>query len=164
MELISLDGAALFYTSSTQPSTYSLLRSYILHRLHSTPQSTDNTSSIPTTQISRFPFMYRANVLDRDAVMVPSGWDTWGKINVLRDGFDPASILDLVQKDLEEEEGKIGKSLEDVWVRMIPDISRTKVSLPPLLPLMEEQQAHVSSFSQTIIPILHQQLNLNNLS
>lgn len=56
--------------------------------------------------------------------MVPSGWDTWGKINVLRDGFDPASILAVVEKELRDGSGE---SLEAIWERMIPDTSRSKV-------------------------------------
>jgi dynein light intermediate chain 1 len=59
--------------------------------------------------------------------MVPSGWDTWGKINVLRDGYDPASILSVVEKQLREGGGN--ESLEGIWERMIPDTSRSKVSL-----------------------------------
>ena len=35
-----------------------------------------------------FPFNTRPNTLDRDRIVVPAGWDSWGKIGVLRDGFD----------------------------------------------------------------------------
>ena len=28
------------------------------------------------------------NVIDRDKVLIPPGWDSWGKIRVLREGFD----------------------------------------------------------------------------
>jgi hypothetical protein len=28
------------------------------------------------------------NVIDRDKVVIPPNWDSWGKIRVLRDGFD----------------------------------------------------------------------------
>lgn len=125
------DGAALFYTASTQPQTYTLLRSYLLHRLHSTSTSSASISdytSAPPPQTSRFPFPHRANVLDRDAVMVPSGWDSWGKINVLRDGYDPAGILEVVERDLKAAEEREGVELERIWVGMIPDLSRTKVS------------------------------------
>ncbi|KAL2150129.1 hypothetical protein VTH82DRAFT_7805 [Thermothelomyces myriococcoides] len=30
----------------------------------------------------------RHNVIDRDKVVIPPNWDSWGKIRVLRDGFD----------------------------------------------------------------------------
>lgn len=32
------------------------------------------------------------NVIDRDKVVVPPNWDSWGKIRVLRDGFDPEVV------------------------------------------------------------------------
>ena len=28
------------------------------------------------------------NVIDRDKILIPPNWDTWGKIKILRDGFD----------------------------------------------------------------------------
>jgi dynein light intermediate chain 1 len=62
--------------------------------------------------------------------MVPSGWDTWGKISVLRDGFEPASILAVVEKELREpKQGSEIEGLEAVWGRMIPEGSRIKVRL-----------------------------------
>ncbi|KAG2203791.1 hypothetical protein INT47_012724 [Mucor saturninus] len=68
-------GAALFYTSTLQPYTFHNLRQYILHRLL-------------TTSSKSYPFKLKAQVVERDAVLVPSGWDSWGKLRVLRDGFD----------------------------------------------------------------------------
>ena len=35
-----------------------------------------------------FPFVHQPNTLDRDLIVVPAGWDSWGKISVMRDGFD----------------------------------------------------------------------------
>ncbi len=32
------------------------------------------------------------NVIDRDKILVPPNWDSWGKIRVLREGFDVESI------------------------------------------------------------------------
>ncbi|KAI8056302.1 dynein light intermediate chain-domain-containing protein [Gilbertella persicaria] len=68
-------GAALFYTSTLNPYTFHNLREYILHR-------TLTTSSKP------YPFHLKAQVIERDTVLVPSGWDSWGKIKVLREGFE----------------------------------------------------------------------------
>ncbi len=34
----------------------------------------------------------RHNVIDRDKVVIPPNWDSWGKIRVLRDGFDVDQI------------------------------------------------------------------------
>lgn len=128
-------GAALFYTAPTQPKTYTLLKDYIFHRLYSPVERGDKASSVP----SRFPFPHRANVLDRDAVMVPSGWDSFGKINVLREGFDPArvqkaweaSAARLVptesQPDVLESEDD-SEGIEDLWVAMVPDMDKPKAA------------------------------------
>ncbi|WVQ82872.1 hypothetical protein IAT38_005008 [Cryptococcus sp. DSM 104549] len=133
-------GAALFYTAPTQPTTYTLLRSYLLHWLYTTPPPLNPSASSPapvsTTVSTRFPFNHRANVLDRDAVMVPSGWDSWGKINVLREGFEPARVGKAWEVSLrragaagangdggeEVEEGE--ELLEGLWEGMIPDTER----------------------------------------
>ncbi|CAO3656066.1 unnamed protein product [Mucor fragilis] len=68
-------GAALFYTSTLHPYTFHNLREYILHR-------TLSTFAKP------YQFHLKAQVIERDTVLVPSGWDSWGKIKVLREGFD----------------------------------------------------------------------------
>ncbi|WWC90205.1 uncharacterized protein L201_005138 [Kwoniella dendrophila CBS 6074] len=126
-------GASLFYTAPTQPITYTLLRSHLLHRLFTLPPSL-SPNTITTTESStqhvastRFPFPHRANVLDRDAVMVPSGWDSWGKINVLREGFDPARTAKAFENSLKRfngDEDDEGEPLEDIWDSMIPDIEK----------------------------------------
>ncbi|KAI7898319.1 dynein light intermediate chain-domain-containing protein [Cokeromyces recurvatus] len=72
-------GAALFYTSTLQPYTFHNLRQYILHRLLTSPSKT-------------YPFKLKAQVVERDSVLVPAGWDSWGKIRVLREGFDCEGI------------------------------------------------------------------------
>jgi dynein light intermediate chain 1 len=42
------------------------------------------------------------NVIDRDKVLVPPNWDSWGKIRVLRDGFDVEAINKAWSLDIEE--------------------------------------------------------------
>ena len=64
--------------------------------------------------------------------MVPAGWDSHGKIHVLRDRFDPNRVLkawevSLAQVGREVDEGE-EESMEDLWIEMIPDTSRPKVS------------------------------------
>ncbi|CEP17875.1 hypothetical protein [Parasitella parasitica] len=68
-------GAALFYTSTLHPYTFHNLREYILHRTLTTPAKA-------------YKFRLKAQVIERDTVLVPSGWDSWNKIKVLREGFD----------------------------------------------------------------------------
>ena len=74
-----LVGAALFYTSTLQPYTFHNLRQYILHRLLATSSKT-------------YPFQLKAQVVERDSVLVPAGWDSWGKLRVLREGFDCEAV------------------------------------------------------------------------
>jgi dynein light intermediate chain 1 len=38
--------------------------------------------------------------------MIPVGWDSWGKIGVLRDGFNAKSWGDAWENDLESQEGE----------------------------------------------------------
>ncbi|KAJ1921105.1 hypothetical protein IWQ60_006844, partial [Tieghemiomyces parasiticus] len=42
----------------------------------------------PPRTYKRFAFPYRAHVVERDLVMVPAGWDSWAKIQILREGYD----------------------------------------------------------------------------
>ncbi len=53
-----------------------------------------------------FPFAHKPNTLDRDRIVVPAGWDSWGKIGVLRDGFDAKMWGEAWERDLEAEEGQ----------------------------------------------------------
>lgn len=151
------DGAALFYTAQTQPQTYTTIRQYLLHRLYTVPlaaPSDDALSSADHTSLaqgqdtnhaaalanSRFPFPHRANVLDREAVVVPTGWDSWGKIKVLREGFEPQEMLDLLEERLRgaREQAELGAGdgrdeenvgLEKVCKGMIPELDHAKVCL-----------------------------------
>src|SRR5206468_452821 len=34
------------------------------------------------------------NIVDRDKVLVPPNWDSWGKIRILKEGFDPETVAD----------------------------------------------------------------------
>jgi dynein light intermediate chain 1, cytosolic len=78
-------------------------------------------------------------VVDRDRVFVPYGWDSWGKIRVLREGFDvegvcggwSVDIASVLSKDTEKKEG--GGALE-VYEDTISDPKRVpppKTSPPP---------------------------------
>ncbi|KAI8624925.1 dynein light intermediate chain-domain-containing protein [Xylariaceae sp. FL1651] len=42
------------------------------------------------------------NVIDRDKIVVPPNWDSWGKIRVLRDGFDVESVSEGWAIDLDQ--------------------------------------------------------------
>ncbi|KAI5795890.1 dynein light intermediate chain-domain-containing protein [Pyronema domesticum] len=68
-------GASLIYTTPSSPSSLQPL-------IH-------NMLSIASPLRSQ---TLKHNVIDRDKVLVPPHWDSWGKIRVLREGFDVEGI------------------------------------------------------------------------
>ncbi|KAJ3345160.1 hypothetical protein HDU83_004382 [Entophlyctis luteolus] len=69
-------GASLFYTSTFRPQTIARLRGHILRLLH---RNTESRGSFGNPE--------RAEVVDRQDVCVPAGWDNWGLIRVQGSGF-----------------------------------------------------------------------------
>lgn len=69
-------GAALVYTSMKESKNIEVLKKYILHKLYG------------------FPFNVTSSVVDRDAVFVPSGWDSDKKINIIKDSLSNISASD----------------------------------------------------------------------
>ena len=65
----------MVYTSSSDPNSLPLLVQYSLG-IHSI--------------LKRQPLKH--NVVDRDKILIPPNWDSWGKIRVLRDGFQVEDI------------------------------------------------------------------------
>lgn len=102
------DGAALIFTSTHRPATLSTLKEYTLHQLFNSSEDS-SASSLRT-----FPFLHRANVVDRDALLVPAGWDSWGKIKVLRDSFDAQATSNAWQALLDQKLGQAPPDEEDV--------------------------------------------------
>lgn len=66
-----IDGASLIYTSTSVPNSLPTL-------IHSTLGI--------RSQLKKQTLKH--NVIDRDKVLVPPNWDSWGKIRVIREGFD----------------------------------------------------------------------------
>lgn len=71
VQLTLIDGASLIYTSTSVPNSLPTL-------IHSTLGI--------HSQLKKQTLKH--NVIDRDKVLVPPNWDSWGKIRVLREGFD----------------------------------------------------------------------------
>ncbi|TWW65149.1 Cytoplasmic dynein 1 light intermediate chain 2 [Takifugu flavidus] len=63
------DGASLVYTSVKEMKNLDILYKYLVHRLYG------------------FPFHCPAQVVERDAVFIPSGWDNEKKIAILHENF-----------------------------------------------------------------------------
>lgn len=78
-------GASLIYTA---PSVTSPLQSLV------------HSSLGIHSLLKRQPLKH--NVIDRDKVVVPPNWDSWGKIRVLREGFDVEAVNKGWSLDIEE--------------------------------------------------------------
>ncbi|KAF9975450.1 hypothetical protein BGZ73_000903 [Actinomortierella ambigua] len=147
-------GASLFYTSIHYPHTFANLRQYLLHRLL-TPSSLSNAPQTP----SSFPFKKRAQVVERDQVMVPAGWDSFGKIKVLRSGFDceglvqgwdlnldPKTAADAANNSAEPAMGA-RQVYEEVIVN--PQLSHAPATVQPLI-TAEDDQVFLERFYETL--------------
>ncbi|XP_075212905.1 dynein light intermediate chain [Lycorma delicatula] len=103
-------GAALFYTSAKEDKNCDLLYKYLTHRIYG------------------FPFRTPALVVEKDAVLIPSGWDSMKKISILyenmqsmkpddyyRDVIAPPVTRKTVARETEiqaeEEQAFLGKQL-----------------------------------------------------
>ncbi|KAF9462076.1 dynein light intermediate chain-domain-containing protein [Collybia nuda] len=126
-------GAALFYTT-TVPTTLQVLRQYALHLLFAPPAPPPSMAGgepiTPTRNI--FPFTEKPNTLDRDRIVVPAGWDSWGKISVMRDGFDAKVWGEAWEKDLAAEENQAeGGGAKRLFASLVPDQGTKPTPLPP---------------------------------
>ncbi|GBE79865.1 DLIC-domain-containing protein [Sparassis latifolia] len=127
-------GSALFYTTPL-PATLQLLRQYALHLLFMPPAPAPGFASAtdaPAPVRNRFPFQHKPNTLDRDKIVVPAGWDSWGKISVLRDGFDAKSWGEAWEHDLDHAEDDTGESgAKKMYSMLVPDQGAKPPPLPP---------------------------------
>ncbi|KAI8088769.1 dynein light intermediate chain-domain-containing protein [Halteromyces radiatus] len=124
-------GAALFYTSTLKPYTFHNLRQYILHR-------------VLTTSSKTYPYLMKAQVVERDSVAVPSGWDSWGKIRVLRDGFDCEAVNQGWDADMEsilDRQPHSAHGARGIYEEVIisPDTEEQPLNIPPAVTCEDEQ-------------------------
>jgi dynein light intermediate chain 1 len=80
---MNLDGASLIYTSQGTTSQLPIL-------IHSTLGI--------TSLLKRQPLKH--NVIDRDKIVVPPNWDSWGKIRVLGGSFDTEKVSQYWAEDI----------------------------------------------------------------
>ncbi|EKM59739.1 uncharacterized protein PHACADRAFT_250433 [Phanerochaete carnosa HHB-10118-sp] len=125
-------GAALFYTTPL-PQTLQVLRQYALHLLFAPPAPSPGLSTDAVAPVRNpFPFQHKANTLDRDRIVVPAGWDSWGKIVVLREGFDAKAWGDAWEYDVEQAEGDQEQTgARKLYISMVPDQGPKPTPLPP---------------------------------
>ncbi|KAI1613834.1 dynein light intermediate chain 1, cytosolic [Exophiala viscosa] len=68
-------GASLVYTSTFDPNNVRTL-------VHSSL----SIHSLLKREVAKH------NIVDRDKILIPPNWDSWGKIRILKDGFDPEAV------------------------------------------------------------------------
>ena len=133
--LTRVDGASLIYTSNSMPNSLPLLAQYTLG-IHSTLKRQT----------------LKHNVVDRDKILIPPNWDSWGKIRILREGFNVETTSErwsleiqplMLRRDETGESGistvddKIGEeaeaaeSLVSTYENMIKDPAAGKSLLDP---------------------------------
>jgi len=86
-----------------------------------------------------FPFMHKPNTLDRDRIVVPAGWDSWGKISVMRDGFDAKMWGEAWERDLESGEQGTEAGAKKAYATLVPDQGSEPPPLPPFNNPVPEQ-------------------------
>ena len=79
------DGASLIYTSVSIPNSLPTM-------IHSTLGIHSLLKKQSLTH----------NVIDRDRILIPPNWDSWGKIRVLREGFDVDGISKSWSVDIQQ--------------------------------------------------------------
>ncbi|KAK3676813.1 hypothetical protein LTR78_003017 [Recurvomyces mirabilis] len=97
--------AALVYTSSSTPpqqpaSTLSDVQKVIFTGMALDLAPLSPAPSKTTTTANRDDLAPKHNVVDRMAIVVPSGWDSLGKIRLLSETFSPEAVLDAWTTDL----------------------------------------------------------------
>ncbi|EXJ72207.1 uncharacterized protein A1O5_04711 [Cladophialophora psammophila CBS 110553] len=70
-------GASLVYTATFDPNNVRTL-------VHSSL----SIQSLLKREVAKH------NIVDRDKILVPPNWDSWGKIRILKEGFDPEGVAD----------------------------------------------------------------------
>ncbi|KAG7097328.1 hypothetical protein E1B28_004687 [Marasmius oreades] len=141
-------GASLFYTTP-QPSTLQALRQYVLHSLFvplAPSPAVQAGTEAPAPVRNPFPFNERPNTLDRDRVIVPTGWDSWGKITVLRD-FDPKIWGEAWEHDLEAGEAE-ETGARRMFRALVPDQGPKPSELPPFNSPVPEQQFLAKNYDE----------------
>ncbi|KAF8622105.1 hypothetical protein AX15_007242 [Amanita polypyramis BW_CC] len=133
-------GAALFYTTPL-PATLQVLRQYALHLLFMPPAPSPGMAAADAQAPIRniFPFNNKPNTLDRDHIVVPTGWDSWGKISVLRDGFDAKMWGEAWERDLEGGQAGDEPGAKKMYSVLVPDQGPKPHPLPPFNNPMPEQ-------------------------
>lgn len=142
--LTSSDGGSLIYTT---PFLASSLQSLI--------HSTLGIHSLLKRQ------SLRHNVIDRDKILVPANWDSWGKIRIIREGFDiegvgnawSIEIQDPLGTEDQKPEADDGSSAVAIYEQTIKDPRAATSTVPngtsgtkPTAPRIEIETEDMQTF------------------
>ena len=107
-------GSSLIYTASSAPGALpNLIRSSLgIHSL-----------------LQRNPLKH--NVIDRDKILVPPNWDSWGKIRVIREGFDVEGTSNQWSVDIQEPPRVPKSILSELAGETIPADAKSNGALAP---------------------------------
>lgn len=122
---IGIDGASLIYTTP-----------FLANSLQSLVHSTLGIHSLLRRQ------SLKHNVIDRDKVLVPANWDSWGKIRIIREGFDIEGVGDAWSIEIQESSRHLVNGAgqdEDAETRNAPTS-----------PIAEDGSSAVAIYEQTI--------------
>ncbi|KAJ7228234.1 dynein light intermediate chain-domain-containing protein [Mycena pura] len=134
-------GAGLFYTTQN-PNTLQTLRQYALHMLFIPPAPSPAVASgaeAPAPVRNPFPFTQKPNYLDRDRIVVPAGWDSWGKVTIMREEFEARAWSEAWDRDLDAEDGRPADGATALFSALVPDQGTKSPPLPSLNSPMPEQ-------------------------
>jgi dynein light intermediate chain 1, cytosolic len=120
-----LDGASLIYTTP-----------FLVNSLQSLIHSTLGIHSLLRRQ------SLKHNVIDRDKVIVPANWDSWGKIRIIREGFDIEGVGDAWSIEIQQSSRSLASSSGN------SDDAET--SDQPASPLAEDGSSAVVIYEQAI--------------
>lgn len=68
----------------------------------------------------------RHNVIERDKILVPPNWDSWGKIRILREGFELETVGDAWSVEIQEPP----EDLQALGQKISPDLERESAGSP----------------------------------
>ncbi|KAK9472170.1 dynein light intermediate chain-domain-containing protein [Dipodascopsis tothii] len=107
-------GASLIYLNSDSDTLFPLL--YHLLQIQSPVGLSDQPGFVAL----------RPNIIDRDKIVVPSAWDSWRKIEMLKEGFDISGVSAGWELDLATDSdgsGGVVEVYEDIVPTVTPDLS-----------------------------------------
>ena len=115
------------------------------------PTPAIGTIEAPAPLKNPFPFPHRPNALDRDKIVIPAGWDSWGKIGILREGFEAARWGEAWERDLNDGAEAENGAKSQFTALVSGDHGMTAPPLQPLIQPIPEQtflQRHHETLSK----------------